>query len=82
MTKTVQGVIHGKIIELAEDLGVPNGQPVEVSVTVVAPATQKPGDGIRRWAAWVAKNWTDEDDRTLEMLYQERQHDSRREVTE
>lgn len=82
MTKTVQGVIHGKTIELAEDLGVPAGQSVEVSITVVTPATHQPGDGIRRWAATVRENWTDDDDRILETLYRERKNDSRREVTE
>lgn len=82
MTKTVQGVIHGRTIELAEDLGVPAGQPVEVSVTVLTPPPQQPGDGLRRWAATVAEHWTDEDDRILEMLYQEREHDTRREITE
>jgi len=32
MTKIVHGFVHGKIIELDEDLGVPEGQQVEVQV--------------------------------------------------
>ncbi len=38
MTKTLHGRIHGKTIELDEDLGVAEGQEVEVHVTVVQPA--------------------------------------------
>ena len=36
MTKTVHGVVHGRTIELDEDLGVSEGQEVEVQVTVIA----------------------------------------------
>ena len=32
MTKTVHGVVHGKMIELREDLGVAEGQEVELQV--------------------------------------------------
>jgi len=35
MTKTVHGVVHGRTIELDEDLGVSEGQEVEVQVTVI-----------------------------------------------
>jgi hypothetical protein len=35
MTKTIHGKVHGKTIELDEDLGVPDGQEVEVQVKVV-----------------------------------------------
>jgi hypothetical protein len=38
MTKTIHGKIHGKTIELDEDLGVAEGQEVEVQVTIVQPA--------------------------------------------
>jgi hypothetical protein len=41
MTKTLHGRVHGKTIELDEDLGVPDGQEVEVQVTVV-PSTAPP----------------------------------------
>ena len=36
MTKTIHGTIHGRIIELDEDLGVVEGQEVEVQVKVIA----------------------------------------------
>jgi hypothetical protein len=35
MTKTVHGRLHGRIIELDEDLGVPEGDEVEVEVRLV-----------------------------------------------
>ena len=48
MEKTVQGVIHGKTIELAEEIGLADGQRVEVMVT--AKVASSWGDGIRRSA--------------------------------
>jgi len=66
MTKTIHGKIHGKTIELDEDLGVAEGQEVEVQVTIVQPA-RKWGDGILRtagaladdpeWDAIMAQTW-------------------------
>jgi hypothetical protein len=81
MTKTVQGVVHGRTIQLAEDLGVGEGQQVEVQVTVVS-STSTWGDGLRRSAGALAGEWTDEDDRILEQIHQGRQQDSRRELPE
>ena len=53
MTKIVHGTVHGKTIELDEDLGVAEGQAVEVQVKLVEP-TNKWGEGIRRSAGgWV-----------------------------
>ena len=49
MTKTIHGKIHGKTIELDEDLGVAEGQEVEVQVRIVQPA-RKWGEGILRTA--------------------------------
>lgn len=37
MTKTLHGKIHGKTIELDEDLGIAEGQEIEVQVTIVHP---------------------------------------------
>jgi hypothetical protein len=39
MSKTLHGKVHGKTIELDEDLGVAEGQEVEVQVKIVQPAT-------------------------------------------
>lgn len=38
MTRTVHGTVHGKTIELDEDLGVAAGQQVEIQIKLVAPA--------------------------------------------
>jgi hypothetical protein len=51
MTKTINGRAHGKTIELDEDLGVPDGQEVRVTIEPVAPtspAQPPPGEGLRR----------------------------------
>jgi len=40
MTKTLHGKVHGKTIELDEDLGVVDGQEVEIQLTIVQ--TTKP----------------------------------------
>jgi len=41
MTKTLHGKVHGRTIELDEDLGVVDGQEVEIQVTIVQ-ATKRP----------------------------------------
>jgi len=81
MTKTVHGIIRGKTIELAEDLGVAEGQQVEVKITVVESGTPW-GEGLRRSAGALAAEWTEEDDRILEEIHLARKHDTRREISE
>ena len=47
MTKTLHGKVHGKTIELDEDLGVPEGQEVEITVRVVPSVnTTRTGEGL------------------------------------
>jgi hypothetical protein len=49
MTRTLRGVIDGRTVELTEDLGVADGQPVEILMKTVA--SPKPsGEGLRRCA--------------------------------
>ncbi|HVC97951.1 MAG TPA: hypothetical protein VND64_30045 [Pirellulales bacterium] len=48
MTKTLHGTVHGKTIELDEDLGVAEGQKVEIHVRVIPPSPRKPGEGFLR----------------------------------
>ena len=43
MTRTLYGKVHGKTIELEEDLGVVDGQEVEVQVTMLKPKKKLPG---------------------------------------
>jgi hypothetical protein len=89
MVKTVHGTVHGRTIELDEDLGVVEGQAVEVHVTLVAPRKKLPGpppgwrpDGNGTAAGMMANAWTEEDDRILEGIYRERKQSSRPESLE
>lgn len=79
--KMVHGVVHGKTLELQEDLGVSEGQEVEIYVRTVPPG-KKWGEGLRRCAGALAHEWTDDDDRILEEINQERKSDQRRESDE
>jgi len=74
MTKTIHGRIHGKTIELDEDLGAAEGQEVEVQVTVIQP-NKKWGEGILRTAGALADDpyW----DAIMEEIYQARKVDRR-----
>ena len=57
------------------------GQQVEVQVKVL-PASQPWGDGLRRCAGALAQVWTEEDDRILAEIHQDRKRDTRREIPE
>ncbi|QQS46115.1 MAG: hypothetical protein IPM66_19700 [Acidobacteriota bacterium] len=49
MTKTVHGKVHGRTIELDEDLGVAEGQDVEIEVRIIHPdQVRRPGEGLLR----------------------------------
>ncbi len=79
MTKTAYGVVHGRTIELDKDLGVADGQKVEVTIKSI-PAKQAWGEGLRRCAGALAQEWSEEDDRILEEIYRDRKRDTRREI--
>jgi hypothetical protein len=81
MTKTVHGKAQGRTIVLDEPLGLPLGQ--EVDVTVI-PVTRERlwGEGIRRSAGALADSWTDEDDRILEQIHDDRRRVTHREIPE
>jgi hypothetical protein len=79
MVKTLRGVIHGRTIELVEDPGVAEGQQVVITIKTV-PSPRPWGEGLRRCAGAFAADWTEEDDRILEEIYQERKRDSRKEI--
>jgi len=89
MVKTVHGIVRGKTIELDEDLGVAEGQKVEVQVKVISPKKRLPGPppgwqpgSTRTAAGMLADSWTEEDDRILEEIYRDRKRETRREVPE
>ncbi len=49
----LRGVVHGKVIQLETEIGLPDGQEVTVSVRPVAPKQVPTGEGLRRSAgAW------------------------------
>jgi hypothetical protein len=55
----LMGVIHGKTIELDEEPGLPDGQPVQVTVKPVAQpgnAAENPLDALKR----AAGGWSDD----------------------
>ncbi len=84
--KHTRGVIHGRTIELSEDLGLTEGQEVEVRVEVVPvprtiPNPRPWGEGLRRCAGALVADWTEEDDRVLEEIHQDRKRDARREIS-
>jgi hypothetical protein len=53
MTKTIHGKVHGKTIELDEDIGVADGQKVEVQIKLI-PTARPWGEGILRTAGALA----------------------------
>lgn len=77
MSKTLHGKVRGKTIELDEDLGVAEGQEVEVQVKIVQP-TQRWGEGILRSAG----GWADypEMDAVMEKIHQDRKLERRRQM--
>jgi hypothetical protein len=81
MTKTMHGKVNGRTIELNEDPGVAEGQQVEIIIKTLP--TKKPwGEGLRRCAGAMAGEWTEEDDRILEEIHQDRKRDTRKEISE
>lgn len=85
MTKILRGVVHGKTIELENDTGLQDGRKVDVILQAKElpgpPPGWKPGSTVTA-AGMMASFWTEEDDRILEEIYQDRKKDSRREVPE
>jgi hypothetical protein len=76
----MHGKVHGRTIELDDDLGVAEGQEVEVQVRVLPKTDRKPGDGFLRTEGALADDpfW----DAIMEEIYQERKRDTRGEILE
>ena len=79
LTKIIHGKIHGKTIELDEDLGVADGEAVEVQVKVV-PQARPWGEGILRSAG----GWADhpEMDAIMQQIHQDRKLERRPQMEE
>ncbi len=67
---SMHGIIHGRVIELAEDPGIADGQQVHVEVRALS-VTSKWGDGILRSAG----GWCDHPElgEVLQAIQQQRQ---------
>jgi len=70
MTKTVHGVVRGKTIELSEDLGVAEGEGVEVQVRTLSKSSQRSGEGFLRTEGALADDT--EWDGIMDEIYQGR----------
>jgi hypothetical protein len=80
MMRIVHGRIHGRTIELSEDLGLAEGQPVEVPIRPEVPAAAaQPGDGLRRTEGALADD--PRRDAIMEEIYQERKRDTCKEMS-
>ena len=73
--KTLHGRVHCKTIELDEDLGVAEGQEVEIQVKLVTETPRVPGEGFLRTAGALAddKEW----DAIMEEVHQARKIERR-----
>lgn len=80
MTQILHGIVRGRSIVVAEDLGLMEGQAVEVRVTANKPSLT--GKGLQRCAGALAEEWSAEDDLILKEIHQERKTASRREIPE
>ena len=81
MDIVMQGIIHGKMIELESSPGIEDGRKVELILRVSqlpgSPPKWKPGN-TETAAGMMADYWTEEDDRLLEEVYQDRKRERRR----
>jgi hypothetical protein len=75
MTKTIRGRVRGRTIELNEDLGLAEGQEVEVQVRAVSRTERRPGEGLLRTEGALADD--NEWDAIMEEIYQSRKLDRR-----
>ena len=67
----LKGIVHGKLIGLEHEAGLPDGQPVSVTVQPLLEKRLPPGEGIRRSAgAWADD--AEELDKFLEWNRQQR----------
>lgn len=78
MTKTIYGKVHGKMIELDEDLGVAEGQEVEIQVKVITKTSQKTGEGFLRTEGALADD--EEWDGIMDEIYKARKLDRRPQI--
>jgi len=81
MNNIAHGIVHGNTIELKEIPGISDGQEVR-AILSVAKKSRPWGEGLRNSAGALADSWTDQDDKILEEIYQQRKQKSHREIPE
>ena len=81
MPRVYHGVIHGKTIEVSEDIGLAEGQEVEITVRTIPLVQQRqPGEGLLRTEGALADDahW----DALMEEIHQARKQERRNVVEE
>ena len=79
MSRIIHGIVHGKTIALEEDLGLAEGQAVELTVrSVVRPSRRQPGEGFLRTEGALADDT--EWNAIMEEIYQARKQDRRPQI--
>jgi hypothetical protein len=78
MTKTLHGKVHGRIIELDQDLGMADGQEVEVDVRLIPKMARQPGEGLLRTEGALVDDT--EWDAIMEEIYQARKLERRPQI--
>ncbi len=85
MKKVMQGIVHGRTIELDNDPGIDDGRTVRVVLLPKELPGPPPGwtpDGTHTAAGMMADYWTEEDDQLFAQIYEDRRRDRRREPAE
>ena len=87
--KEHRGKIRGRTIELDEELGIADGQEVEVQIAICAPKKKLPGPppgwrpgNTKTVAGAFSDLATEEEDRILEEIHQDRKRERRAELGE
>ena len=80
MIRRVHSIVHGKTIEIEEELGLPDGDKVSIVIENSQSIRDKWGEGLQRCAGALADEWTEEDDKILDDIYRSRHSDSRPEI--
>ena len=75
MANALHGRVHGKTIEFDEDLGLAEGQEVEVEVKAIPKAAVKTGEGFLRTEGALADD--DEWDAIMDEIYEARKLERR-----
>ena len=83
MNRVLRGVVHGRTVALDTETGLKDGRTVEIVLRAKELPGPPPGwepDGKETAAGMMASDWTDEDDRLLDQIYQDRKKNTRREL--